>query len=233
MAANIQKDEMVRFVSHEIRSPLAGVSSLIELLNEPEIAANTTEVLRYASLIRNSTGNVMKLANDILDLAKLESGAINLHKKPVPLGPFLEEMVAGFEPLSLAKEINLAVEVVEPLTLEVDESKLSSVVGNLISNAIKFTPKGGSVTIWLRKAERASLPVCEIEVADTGMGIREEQLPILFEKFGSKQRLGTDGERGTGLGLSIVKELVTLHGGEVFAVSVVDKGSQFFIHLPL
>lgn len=229
MAANIQKDEMVRFVSHEIRSPLSGILSLIELLEEPEISGNAEEVQRYGRLIKGSTANVIKLANDILDLAKLESGTISLNVKPVEIGELIRSVTEGFKPLLMSKNIELQLELHEPISLPLDESKFSSVIGNLLSNAIKFTSKGGSIAVRLMRAQQYAV----MEVSDTGIGIREEQLPLLFEKFGAKQRLGTEGERGTGLGLSIVKELVKLHEGEVSATSVVGEGSTFRIELPI
>ncbi|MDX2063172.1 MAG: ATP-binding protein [Bacteroidia bacterium] len=230
LAANIQKDEMVRFVSHEIRSPLAGIMSLIELLEEPEIAANTDEVRRYGRLIRSSTSNVIKLANDILDLAKIESGTIVLTRKPVELRPFLEQLTAGFEPQLRTKGIDLQLSLEADVTLSADEPKLYSVVSNLLSNAIKFTPKGGEVSVTVQHPDASTVV---LKVRDTGIGIKEDQLPRLFEKFGAKQRLGTEGERGTGLGLSIVRELVTLHGGTIGAESRVEKGSTFTVTLPL
>jgi signal transduction histidine kinase len=233
LAVNSHKDEMIRIVSHEIRSPLSGIASLAGILTDKEIASSPTEVIRYGNMIQNSTSRVLKLANDILDLAKLESGTIHLHKAPVELMAFLRAQMTAFRPLAQTKGVDILLEESEPLEIMADESKLAQAVDNLISNSIKFTPKAGKVTLAVDSTALNGMGFARILVTDTGLGIPPDQMPRLFEKFGVKQRAGTAGEKGTGLGLAIVKELVQRHDGQITATSTPGKGTTFTILLPL
>ena len=231
LAIGSHKDEMVRIVSHDIRSPLTGIASLAGLLAEDDIAASQADVKRYGEMIQASTSTVLKLVSDILDLAKLQSGTILLSKQSVDLGTFCRRVASTYEPLLLTKQITFTVNVVDQLMAEVDESKLSQALGNLISNAIKYTPASGTITLTLSRDSTQKF--AQIELTDTGIGIPAEMLPRLFERFAVRQRPGTAGEKGTGLGLSIVRELIEMHGGQVSARSLPERGTAFTILLPV
>lgn len=229
MALSSQKDEMIRIVSHEIRSPLSGIINVAEILSDKEIASDPAEVMRYGDLMKKSTTRVLKLADDILDLAQIEAGEIILNKQPLDLAEFLPRLLESYRPQALPKDLKLAFEAKAQATVHADELKLSSAIGNLLSNAIKFTPKGGTIQLTLATTGGQAT----IQVKDSGIGIPADQQAKLFQKFGAKQRSGTGGERGTGLGLSIVRELVEAHGGTVSVESAPEQGSTFTVLLPL
>lgn len=229
MAVNSHKDKMVQIVSHDIRSPISGVAEIAGFLTNPETASDKDKVMRYAKLIQQEANNVVKFVSDILDLAKLESGTILVNKEAGSLKKFLEQVATRFQTQSIAKQINLELALKEDITCAFDSSKLEQALSNLLSNAFKFTPKGGKVTLGLQKEG----VFAKITVSDTGIGVPKEDLPKLFEKFGVKQRKGTSGEKGTGLGMSIAWQIVKLHGGTIEVQSEVQKGTTFTVYIPI
>jgi signal transduction histidine kinase/FixJ family two-component response regulator len=234
MAANSHKDKILNIVSHEIRGPLGGIAELAGLLKDPEFARNADEVTRYAELIQTNTSRVVKLANDILELARLETGGTDgVKRTPLELTHLLTSLVPVFQSMTLTKNITLSLDAPEQIELLADSARLSMAMSNLINNALKFTAKGGQVTITAKKLLHNGQPYAEVKVIDTGLGIPADQLPKVFEKFGAKQRLGTAGEKGTGLGLSLVKEIITQHEGKIDVRSEVNKGTIFTILLPI
>jgi len=225
-----QMEEMVRIASHDIRSPLTGVRELTALMQDPDMA-EPEQVARFAGIIRNAITSVLRLVDDILDLSKLEhSGQLEASVKP--LRPFLEQLVQGYEGLVVSKKLRLQLEAPEGLAARLDASKLGQALGNLLANAIKFTPSEGTVSVVADSVEEHGTPYVRIRVADTGMGIPQADLPRLFERFGATQRKGTQGEKGTGLGLSITHRIVQLHGGTLSVASEEGVGTTFTILLP-
>jgi signal transduction histidine kinase len=232
VAVNSHKDEMIRIVSHDIRGPLSGGLSLADMLQDPDVAEQKDQVIKFGGIIRNSISQVIKLADDILDLAKMESGTILLTKSQVNLGKTLQKLQTTYQANALAKGIQLIVESLEPVETQVDENKVLQALGNLVSNSIKFTQKG-SVTMRLSKTTESGQSYARIEIIDTGVGIPPEALPKIFDRFGSFQRSGTQKEKGTGLGMSIALEVIQLHGGRIDVASEVGKGTTFTVLLPL
>jgi signal transduction histidine kinase len=233
MRVNSHKDDIIKIVSHDIRSPVTGITNLAALLQDDDIATDPAQVRNYGKLIASSSAAVTKFVNDILDLAKLESGTTELTTARLELQAFLKNQAATFEPLTVTKGVKLILDLQEPLTVDADRSKLSQAFNNLISNSIKFTPKGGSVTLRLVKREHQGKTYASASISDTGIGIPAEAIPGLFEKFNKIQRTGTSGEKGTGLGMSIAKQIIDLHKGDILVESVVNQGTTFSILLPL
>jgi signal transduction histidine kinase/DNA-binding NarL/FixJ family response regulator len=229
LAVNSHKDKMIQIVSHDIRSPISGVAELAGFLTNPSTAEDKEKVMRYAKLIQQEANNVVKFVSDLLDLAKLESGTILVNKEKTSLTKFLKEMALRFEPQSITKQIQLITDLSQEIECPFDINKLQMAIGNILSNAFKFTPKGGKVTLSLNKDNHFA----KISIADTGIGIPKEDLGKIFEKFGVKQRKGTAGEKGTGLGMSIAWQIVQLHGGIIEVNSEVGKGTNFIIYIPL
>ncbi|MDX2061733.1 MAG: ATP-binding protein [Bacteroidia bacterium] len=231
---NERKNEIIRIVSHDIRSPISGIGSLAKLLkDDKDIAKDLATVQEYAALIHNSATSISSFVNEILDLAKLESGTSELKQDRLDLNDLLKAQYSTFEPVTLTKGVKLVVEAQPGTVVLGDRTALGQAFNNLIANAIKFTPKGGTVTLRLGQHAAGAQPQATVEIADTGIGIPPESLPHLFDKFSKAQRAGTKGEKGTGLGMSIAKQILELHKGTIEVASTVGKGTTFTLRLPL
>jgi signal transduction histidine kinase len=232
---NKLKSEFLATMSHELRTPLNSILGFSDILAE---AGNLDERQRkYLANIRTSGRNLLALINDILDLAKIEAGKMELHVTDVTAGDVVERQVAAMLPIAERKNIDLQWDVDHDVpVLRQDAGKLQQVLNNLLSNAVKFTPEGGRVRFRARMSGDENV---EFIVADTGIGIPLEDQAHIFEKFrqgkniSGRQDALTREYEGTGLGLSIVKELTKLLGGEVSLESEFGKGSTFTVRVPV
>jgi signal transduction histidine kinase len=230
---NRLKSDFLANMSHELRTPLNSIIGFSDVLQG--IDSLTDKQKRYAQNIQKSGRLLLDMINDILDLAKLEAGKMEVRPAEFRVDVVVHAQCDMVRSLSEEKNIDLDVETPadeEPLFQ--DQSKVQQILTNLLSNAIKFTPEGGRITVT---AERTSDGQLRLSVADTGVGIPDEDSDIIFEKFRQSETvLGEDGltreYSGTGLGLSIVKELCKLLGGEISFVSELGKGSTFSVTLP-
>ncbi|MBL8851311.1 MAG: HAMP domain-containing histidine kinase [Planctomycetaceae bacterium] len=232
---NRLKSEFLATMSHELRTPLNSILGFSDVLST---AANLTDrQKKYLLNIVTSGQHLLALINDILDLAKMEAGRMEIHPTDVCVPDFIEHVTASILPLAEKKNIDLQWEV-DPGTpnLRQDLGKMQQILNNLLSNAVKFTPEGGRIRVSAQPSEGAMV---NLVVADTGVGIPLEDQAAIFEKFRQGRNLGGQSDsltreyEGTGLGLSIVKELAKLLGGEVFLESEFGKGSTFTVRLPL
>jgi len=228
------KSEFLATMSHELRTPLNSILGFSDILTE---ADNLNEKQRKFVLnIQRSGNNLLSLINDILDLAKIESGRMELHVDKFSVQDIVERIVSQMKPLSEKKNIDLQFEIdVQLSTIQQDSGKLQQILYNLLSNAVKFTPSGGRIHVAAYPVDHRMF---DIVVSDTGIGIPLEDQERVFEKF--RQGSPPSGDdalkreyEGTGLGLSIVKELCKLLGGEILLDSEFGKGSTFTVRLPL
>ncbi|MCS7176691.1 MAG: ATP-binding protein [Candidatus Kapabacteria bacterium] len=225
---NAEKDRIMSIISHDLRSPLGGIRGLAELL-QGEDAENPRVVREFAQLIGDTVNHLLSLVNDLLEVARIESGRLRLSASATDLRELVHSAVRVLDGLARSKEIALYVECPEsPVIATVDAPKIAQVINNLLSNAIKFTPRGGRVILTLHQQAQG----VKLVVEDTGIGIPPEHMPHLFEKLGPHQRPGTDGEKGTGLGMPIIKHLVELHGGSITVESTVGVGTRITVYLP-
>lgn len=231
---NNVKNEFLATMSHELRTPLNSILGFSEVLADSRNLTDKEQ--RYARNIQTSGRSLMTLINDVLDLAKIESGKMEIHAAEFALGDLVERQVSTLMPLAEKRQIALTWSVDTGIpTLFQDPGKMQQILTNLISNAIKFTPEGGRVRISAVEVSDR----CEIMIEDNGIGIPLDEQERIFEKF--RQGRGVPGQKdaltrkyeGTGLGLSIVKELARLLGGEVVLESEFGKGSKFTVQLPL
>jgi PAS domain S-box-containing protein len=228
MASGI-KDEFLATLSHELRTPLTAIlgwSNMLatENLDEPA-AKNAVEVI-----VRNARAQ-RQLIDDLLDISRIITGKLRLHVQPVETAPMIEAVIEGLLPAAAAKGIDLH-SVLDPELSPIngDPDRLQQIMWNLVSNAIKFTPKGGSVQVRLQRVASQ----LEITVRDSGQGIDPALLPNVFDRFLQADSSTTRAHGGLGLGLSIVRELVALHGGTVSAYSQgIGEGATFKVLLPL
>jgi signal transduction histidine kinase/HAMP domain-containing protein/ActR/RegA family two-component response regulator len=237
------KSEFFANMSHELRTPLNSLLILAgELEDNPEDNLTATQV-QYAGVIRSSGNDLLRLLNDILDLAKVESGTITLEVTALPLADLKASMLGHFERVADQKGLAFTVELAPdlPRTFATDHGRVRQVLNNLLSNAFKFTEQG-EVTLRVGRAPRDWIPSTEelaqadtvlaFSIADTGIGITNDMQARIFDAFA--QADGTTGRQygGTGLGLSISLELVRLLGGEIALTSTPDVGSTFTVYLP-
>ncbi|MFN0197149.1 MAG: ATP-binding protein, partial [Planctomycetaceae bacterium] len=229
------KDEFLATMSHELRTPLNSILGFSDLLNGAENM--TDKQKRFVQNIQNSGRNLLAIINDILDLAKIESGKMQWQLVEFSLQELVDRQVNSILPLAEKKNIEVTshVESQMPILFQ-DPGKIQQILNNLLSNAVKFTPEGGRIRVEARLSDD---DLMELSVEDTGIGIPLEEQATIFEKF--RQGKGIPGERnvltreyeGTGLGLSIIKELSKLLGGEVLLESEFGKGSTFTVRLPI
>ena len=232
--ANRLKGEFLANMSHELRTPLNSILGFSDVLSGIETL--TDKQRRWVGNIQNSGRVLLEMINDILDLAKIEAGKTEVRPTAFDLIGLIYAQIELFRKMAEDKNINLQVDSsVQELRIEQDQGKISQILTNLISNAIKFTPEGGLVTIV---AEACGDGTFFISVADTGVGIAPHEHEVIFEKF--RQASGDVGKdsltrehSGTGLGLSIVRELCRLLGGDISLTSQIGHGSTFRVVLPM
>jgi signal transduction histidine kinase len=230
---NRMKSEFLAGMSHELRTPLNSIIGFSEVLQG--IESLTDKQRRYVQNIQKSGRQLLDMINEILDLAKLEAGRMELRLSEFQIDRIIHAQCDMVRPLTEEKNLDLVVNVSDDLPpLYQDQAKIQQILTNLLSNAIKFTPEGGRITV---SAGMTPQGMVELTVADTGVGIAEADREIIFEKFRQGSMvLGRDSLTrefsGTGLGLSIVKELCKRMGGEVSVESELGKGSAFKVLLP-
>ncbi len=231
--ANRLKSEFIANVSHELRTPLGLIINFAELLRDAleDPPKDRTRLTRYAGNILMNGRSLLDLINDLLDLAKIEAGKIELHISSFSAGDTCNALIDFVRPLADKKNIELPTPVIEEMpALRSDSGKLKQILYNLLSNAIKFTPHDGRVTLEAGNADNAHI---WLKVSDTGPGIAEEMFSAIFEKFRQMDASLTREHGGTGLGLAITKELVGMLGGSITVESEVGKGSAFTVTLPI
>ena len=228
-AANKAKDEFLAIVSHELRTPLGAILIWTQLLRQEAVDPET--VSRALGIIERSTKSLAQLLDDLLDVSRIVSGKIRLEPRPVDLPSVLQVAVEAAQPGADQKGITIECSLERPLVpVSGDPGRLQQIAANLLSNAIKFTPSGGRIEVRLER----SGPHARVHVIDTGMGIRPDFLPYIFEHFRQADTTSTRENRGLGLGLAIARHLVELHGGTIEAESAGEGlGSAFTITLPL
>lgn len=217
--------EFVSNVSHELRSPLASASAMVEVLESGAINDRKT-ALDFLHRIRGDVTRMTSLVEELLELSSLESGQMPVHLAPVCVEDVIEEIVERFVFAASSNSIKLVSQAQPDLPYVMGEQRrLEQVLTNLVENALRFTPGGGTITL---SAEH-DLDWVNMTVADTGVGIPREHLPHVFERFYKVERSRRD--QGTGLGLAISKHLVQAQGGDISATSVEGEGSEFTIKL--
>ncbi|WP_462251757.1 hybrid sensor histidine kinase/response regulator transcription factor [Ekhidna sp.] len=232
----LEMDEMkTRFfsnITHEFRTPLTLILSPLEKhIRDNNFPPKAIEL--FKSNYRHGS-HLLKLVNQLLDIAKLESGSMQMHNATGELGLFVKNCVDQFEVLSSEKKISLQFinDNVEGHYL-FDKGHWEKIIYNLVSNAVKFTPESGKVTVKLNEELESDGIVAVVKVADTGIGIDEELLPKLFDRFYQVDDSVTREQEGTGIGLSLVKELTTLMKGEIFVESELGIGTTFTVKIPI
>ncbi len=236
------KSEFLANMSHELRTPLNSLLILARLLADNQRGNLTDEQVEHAATIHRAGSDLLQLINDILDLSKVEAGKMDVQPADVPVERLVDYVDATFRPLTADKGLGFAVTVQAdvPTSVHTDERRLQQILRNLLSNAVKFTETGevrlaistANRQVLRSRSLRAARCVLAFGVLDTGIGIPEDKLQVIFEAF--QQADGTTNRRygGTGLGLSISREIAQLLGGEIHTRSTLGAGSTFTLYLP-
>ncbi|MDZ4260086.1 MAG: HAMP domain-containing sensor histidine kinase, partial [Candidatus Sungbacteria bacterium] len=224
------RDEFVFIAAHELRSPVTVVKGYLSMLLEEEASALTAKAKEYVGNIKNANDRLAQLVNDLLEVARSEAGRIAIEVKSVDMAESVSMAVEEIRPLASEKSITLQYDIPRDLPpVMADSSRIKEVIINLVSNAIKYSPQGASVTVSHEVKDKELIT----HVKDTGYGIGREAQAKLFEKFYRVRTEATINITGTGLGLFIIKELVTKMNGTIWFESEEKKGSTFSFSLPL
>jgi CheY-like chemotaxis protein/anti-sigma regulatory factor (Ser/Thr protein kinase) len=224
------KDEFVSIVSHELRTPLTSIRGSVQLVLDVPGSVPDPEHQQLLQIALNNCERLVRIINDILDVAKIESGNITLHKKPCQVAEIVRQAVQVVE--GPARAANVVLDVKIPASLRpvmVDQDRIVQALINLLSNAVKFAPTGTTVAVIVIGSEQT----ITISVADQGEGIAPENLNRLFRKFQQVDSSSSRKKGGTGLGLAITKALVEQHGGKISVDSELNKGTRFSFTLPV
>ena len=231
--ANKLKSEFLASVSHELRTPLVSIIGFAELLGDAAESPpkDRTRQARYAKNILTSGRMLLDMINDLLDLAKIEAGKIELHLSRFEIRQVCEDLMDFVRPLAEKKNLQINADLAPDLPeMHSDSGKIKQILYNLVSNAIKFTPSGGRVALRVRRQDEQHI---EMRVEDTGPGIPQEKQAVVFEQFRQLDSSATREYGGSGLGLAITHELTGMLGGTIRVESVVGQGSTFITTLPV
>ncbi|HEV2147860.1 MAG TPA: HAMP domain-containing sensor histidine kinase [Longimicrobiaceae bacterium] len=225
------KAEFVSVASHEIKTPLSVIRGYTALLLDGIYGEVTETQKKTLSSISDQTDRLTRLVQRLLDISRFEAGGGRLELRDIGIRPFLADLAHGFDALAIQNRIDFALQVADdvPETMVGDPDRLNEVLGNLLSNAFKFTPQGGQIRLVARAAPERIL----VEVRDTGIGIPPDKLPKIFEKFFQVENEAQPRSVGSGLGLAIAQEIVEAHGGTITAESREGRGTTFRVDLPL
>ncbi|CAH2715697.1 Sensor histidine kinase ResE [Neobacillus rhizosphaerae] len=220
--------DFIANVSHELRTPISMLQGYSEAIVD-DIAESQEEKKEMAKVIYDESLRMGRLVNELLDLARMEAGHLQLSFEDIDLSPFINRIIHKFQGLAKDNEIQLNAEIEDGISsVSFDPDRIEQVLTNLIDNAIRHTPKGGSVRL---KATSEDMGI-RLEVKDSGSGIPEEDLPFVFERFYKADKARTRGRAGTGLGLAIVKNIIDAHHGSVSVQSKMGLGTTFTFLLP-
>ncbi len=225
---DVAKTRFFANISHELRTPLTLILGPLSILLKNARLDNAA--LTNAQLAHTNAQNLLKLVNEILDLSKLESGKMKVQETTVRFQPFISRLVSAFESHAeyLGIHYQLEYKAAERLRLCIDAEKLTQIVNNLLSNALKFTPRGGSISVKIEDFSN----VLRLTVSDTGRGIHPDDLPHVFNRFYQTNQADAPIEGGTGIGLALCRELADVMGGRIWVESEYGKGSQFYVEFP-
>ncbi len=229
-SASLAKSEFLTNMSHELRTPLNSIIGFSDILLEKVFGDLNGKQMKYINNISVSGKHLLGLINDILDLSKVEAGKMELHYSEFSIGSVFDEVKSTISFLAQIKNLEMEFKIDPDFgDIQADRSRLIQILYNLVSNAVKFTPEGGKVSVYCKKSGNRAL----FSVTDTGIGISSEDQKYLFEPFkqidsGMNRQYG-----GTGLGLALVKQFVNMHKGRVWFTSVQGKGSSFIFELPV
>ncbi len=226
---NSTKDKFFSIIAHDLKNPFNSITGFTELMIENNEIYDSAKRLKFLKIIKGSTAKVSSLLDNLLIWANSQSGKLKFNPKNINLSQQVADVVSFLEIQSINKDISVLNMVEKNIFLKADENMLDTILRNLISNAIKFTPPKGEIQIYATLKN----DFAEITVKDNGVGISEAEIPTIFNVNEISSSMGTSNEQGSGLGLILCKDFVESHGGEIWVESIVNKGSEFKFTLPI
>lgn len=225
---NLQKDKVCSIIAHDLRTPFSGLLGVSKILSDDLQSLPQEEIQSFAKTLKDSVESTYKLLEDLLEWSRLQRGMVPFEPDYFNLGEIVEGVIGSQKVKAEEKRITIVNNVPGDLLVYADYNMLSTVFRNLVSNAIKFTPKGGRIKI----ESKNSGDFIEVAVEDTGIGIPKEMIPQLFKVGAKTSRVGTEGEASTGFGLILCKEFIDKHLGKIWVESQTDKGTTFYFTIP-
>jgi signal transduction histidine kinase len=226
---NSTKDKFFSIIGHDLRNPLNALLGFSELISGNSRDYTSEEIQRYSKIINEAAKNIHLLIENLLEWSRSQSGNIDYNPETTELVPIIKETIKVFEIHADKKHVSINSEIPDDLTVTADRNLLSTILRNLVNNAVKFTPNGGNVRIYCEQSEQE----LTISIEDTGIGMSEQQLENLFRLNSNVTMPGTSEEKGTGLGLILCKEFVDMHRGKIWANSKPREGTTFSFTLPV
>jgi two-component system cell cycle sensor histidine kinase PleC len=230
-AANEAKSQFLANMSHELRTPLNAIIGFSQIIKEQSMGAvGVPRYVEYASDIYSSGEHLLAVINNVLDISKIQAGKVNLREEPIDLHEAVQSSLTAVSAQALKNKVTLEVDLPQSLSpVRADAVAMRQILINLLSNAVKFTPEGGAVTIRVEPVEDGGIALV---IADTGIGMTEEEIAIALEPFSQVENALTKKFEGTGLGLPIARRLIELHGGRLEIASAKDHGTTIRAYLP-
>jgi signal transduction histidine kinase len=224
------KSSFVSMVSHELRTPMTSIKGYVDNLLDGVAGPLNEKPAYYLKRVQHNVERLTRMINEMLDLSRIEAGAVKLAIGAVSIQDLLTDVVEGFQTIAVERRLTVQAHAAAGLPpVQGDRDKLYQVLNNLIQNAVKFTADGGKIIV---EAEAGDTGFIKIGVLDTGCGIAPDELGRVFERFYRGESVAIE-NRGAGLGLAITKNLVELHHGQIWAESTLGKGSRFYFTLPV
>ena len=226
--ANAEKDTLFTIIAHDLKSPIAGVYNTSQIIAEEPESLTLEEISYISAEIHKSSKNALELLNDLMQWARMSQGGMDCSPEECSLYELARSSLYTARDVAGKKDITIKCDISQDLTVLADQPMINTVIRNIIFNAVKFTHRGGNISITASKAG----PDVQICISDNGIGMSETILSTAFSVDKNKRQLGTDGEKGTGLGLVLCKEFVEKHGGRIWLESEPGKGTKVFFTLP-
>ncbi|MBD3272039.1 MAG: response regulator, partial [Elusimicrobia bacterium] len=224
------KSSFVSTVSHELRTPLTVINSTVNNLLDGVLGQIPEALIKWLEKIKNNTIRLNALIEDILDMARLESGKVDMHREKINLTSLVTKVVSNLQAISKEKNITITTQIPENLpSIDAHPGRIEQVITNLLTNALKFTPENGEIFVSVTRKGG----YVQVAVRDTGIGISSENLLSIFDRFRQVENKQDPRAKGIGLGLAIAKEIIAQHNGRIWAESNPGKGSTFVFMLPL
>ena len=226
--ANTEKDRVLGYAAHELRNPLSTICGLAEFLHDGAVGELTPHQRNLVQTIRDASHAALELVNQLLEV---EAGALQLNRGRHPVARLVRECIALVTLDAVRKDIHVVFESPAAVEIDADGPKIKQVITNLLTNAIKYSPRGSTITVRLEHDSGAGM--CRLGVRDQGPGIPEQERHKLFTLFGTLSVEPTGGEKATGIGLALCRRIVDAHGGTIEAHNLAEGGCEFRVELPL